>query len=121
MSDWDCARCIWEQAFPIVKEAKVVYAEIPSGSRSARSARTLGIVTGLLVVLATHNPNFIKVTPRQTRAVVGKKKVTKRDAIEWAKAKHPEAPWFGVAAKDEHLADAITAIYAGEKCLCNDL
>jgi hypothetical protein len=39
--------------------------------------------------------------------------------IEWAVAKHPDAPWLRrggkLIAKNEHLADAVASIYAGLK------
>jgi len=96
-------------------QADVVFAEVPHGSQQARSSWTLGISIG---VLASCPRNIIQVSALEVKmATVGKKTASKEEMIEWAVAHHPDAPWLvrkgKLLAANEHLADAVAAIYAG--------
>jgi hypothetical protein len=62
------------------------------------------------------------VTPTEVKlAATGNKNASKQEMIDWAVEAHPEASWLrhkrkGVmelTAANEHLADALAAIYAG--------
>ena len=69
-------------------------------------------------LLASLPDRCLEVTPHEVKmASVGKKTASKKDVIEWAYKKHPEAPWFirnGVPLmKQEHMADSIAVMYAG--------
>lgn len=95
-----------------------VVAEVPFGSQSARASWALGIALGVLASI----PNLIEVTPRQVKEATGEKHADKDMMIEWAMDRHPEAPWkmrklkgnlIQVASSNEHMADAVGAIYAG--------
>jgi Holliday junction resolvasome RuvABC endonuclease subunit len=95
-----------------------IIAEVPFGSQSARASWALGIIIGVLSSI----PNLIEVTPKQVKAASGEPAADKDWMIEWAMDKHPEAPWVmrklkgnivQVAGHNEHLADAVGAIYAG--------
>lgn len=94
----------------------VVFAEIPSGTQSARASFALGITLG---IMATMLPKPIEVTPQQTKLQsVGVRTATKGEMIEWAVAVYPEAQWQRTSGgrimnANEHLADAIGVIYAG--------
>lgn len=95
----------------------LVMAEIPTGSLSAAAARSLGIAVG---VLASSPVPIVQVSPTEVKmCTVGKKNASKDEMILWATRKFPKAKWFqshnGYAKKNEHLADAIAAIYAGIK------
>ena len=50
-------------------------------------------------------------------ASVGRKNASKKEMIEWAYEKHPEAPWLVrndfPLMKQEHMADSIAVMYAG--------
>lgn len=83
-------------------------AEMPTGSLSARAARTAGICLGLLAYF----PNLELVTPLQVKSVV-KPKATKADMIAWAKVTHPEVNWRDIKpkSKEEHIADAIAVLH----------
>ena len=81
-----------------------------------------GVCIGILGTVANTRVPLIEVNALETRKVItGKKEATKAQAIAWAMAKHPEAPWptktvKGVTSvidsRAEHMADAIAAIYA---------
>lgn len=97
----------------------LAFAEVPVGSQSARAMASYGICCG---VLGGCPLPLIQVTPTEVKkAAVGHGTATKEEMIEWAVAKHPEAPWLRVKStgkllgKNEHLADAVAAIYAGIK------
>lgn len=97
-------------------------AEIPQGGQSAAAASALMLATG---VLAACPVPLIEISPQEVKAVVrgsgGVAKVEKAEVIEFALDRHPEAPWLrknsrGVPSflnKNEHLADALVAVYAG--------
>lgn len=96
---------------------KVVFAEIPSGTQSARASFALGITLG---IMATMVPKPIEVTPQQTKLQsVGIRTATKGEMIEWATGAYPDAPWLRtgnlsrVMSCNEHLADAIGVVHAG--------
>lgn len=96
---------------------KVAFVEIPHGSQSARGAWSLGIAVG---VLASCPVPIIQVSALEVKlASVGKKTASKSEMIEWARHHHPKAGWRlhknKLTADNEHLADAIAAIYAGLK------
>jgi Holliday junction resolvasome RuvABC endonuclease subunit len=101
--------------------AGLAMAEVPGGSQSARAAKTLGIATG---VLASVQCPLIEVSPEEVKlASVGKKTASKEEMRQWAFEKHPNAGWMMRKLKgefvplndNEHLADALAAIYAGVK------
>ena len=85
-----------------------------------------GICVGVLGALRATGIPFFEVTPSEVKmSSVGSKTATKKEMIEWATTKHPEANWptykeYGVAVinegKAEHMADATAAIYAGISC-----
>lgn len=116
--DLRTANQLYEGVTPFMA-ASLTFAEIPVGSQSARASLCSGICIGVLGSLRA-NSQFVEVTPNEVKlAAVGDKKATKKQMIDWAVQKHPEAPWprkpngqilLGDA---EHMADAVGAIYAG--------
>lgn len=95
-----------------------IVAEVPFGSQSARASWALGIIIGVLSSI----PNLVEVTPKEVKTASGEPAADKDWMIEWAMDRHPEAPWVTrklkgnivqVAGANEHLADAVGAIYAG--------
>lgn len=116
--DMRTANQLYEGVAPFLA-ATLTFAEIPSGSQSARASLCSGICIGVLGSLRTGS-QFIEVTPNEVKlAAVGSRTATKKQMIDWAVKKHPEAPWprksngeilMGDA---EHMADAVGAIYAG--------
>lgn len=103
----------------------LICAEIPSGSQNSRAALLAGICQGVMGWYVLGSIPVIQVNANETRTVItGKPRATKREAIDWAMAKHPNAPWpmitqkgetRVVEGKAEHMADAIAAIYAATK------
>jgi Holliday junction resolvasome RuvABC endonuclease subunit len=100
-------------------DAVMVFAEVPVGSQSARAMASYGLCVG---VLAGCDRPLLEVTPTEVKlAGAGVKTATKSEMIEWATEKHPEAQWLTVKRQgkqvfvdaNEHLADAVAAIYAG--------
>ena len=96
------------------------FAEVPSGgAKSANALKALSMATALLGACPVQ---LIEVSPAEVKmATVGKKTAAKEDMIDWATETHPEAEWITykrngemlLADKNEHIADAICAIYAG--------
>lgn len=97
-------------------DARVTFAEIPSGTQSARASFALGIALGMVASLS---PVPIEVTARQAKmASAGVASATKDEMIEWATELYPKAPWMRqrngkVLKANEHLADAVAIIHAG--------
>lgn len=113
------AREIWLMAKPAIDEAQLVFCELPVGSQSSRAQTSYGVCIG---VLACIDKPLIQVTPDEIKKfVAGKQTTSKEEIIEWAMEKHPEAPWLtrkvkgetAILNKNEHLADAIAAVYTG--------
>lgn len=102
-----------------VKVTDLIVAEVPHGSQSARAMAGYGVCIGILSLASNTRVPLIEVNAIETRMVItGTREATKVQAIAWAMAKHPEAPWPVHAGKvnaslAEHMADAIAAIYAG--------
>lgn len=95
----------------------IICVEIPVGSQSARSMASYGICIGIIAGLTTP---LIQVTPIEVKlAAVGSKTATKSEMIKWAVGEFPEAAWLKhggkLTANNEHIADALGAIYAGVK------
>lgn len=120
----DLRRCreIVEAMRDYCRDVTLGFAEVPSGgAKSANALKALSMATALLGACPVP---LIEVQPSEVKlATVGKKTAAKEDMIEWAIDKHPETPWLTYkrngqlqyADKNEHIADAISAIYAGIK------
>lgn len=102
--------------------ADAVFVEVPHGSQSARAMASYGICVGILGSLQSYGISFFQLTEREVKLVTGMKKPSKKDMIDWAVERHPDAPWPYYArngerliseSKAEHMADAIAAITAG--------
>jgi Holliday junction resolvasome RuvABC endonuclease subunit len=110
-----------------VKDAQVVFVEVPQGSQSARASSAYGICIGVLGALRAHGVHFYELTPTEVKlAATGSKTATKAEMIAWAIKEQPEAPWPTqvqkgetriIEGRAEHMADAVAAIYAGTKLL----
>ena len=121
--DLESAYQLYKGAVAIAEGAHAVFVEVPIGSQSARAMASYGICVGVLGALRANGIPFFEVTPNEVKlAGPGNKNATKTHMIEWAVDKHPEADWpfykeHGKqkisAAKAEHQADAVAAIYAG--------
>lgn len=120
----DLRRCreIVEAMRAFCDGAALGFAEVPSGgAKSANALKALSMATALLGACPV---TLIEVQPAEVKmATVGKKTASKEDMVEWAIDKHPETEWLTYkrhgellyADKNEHIADAISAIYAGLK------
>lgn len=121
--DIECANQLFKEAMAAVEGAHAVFVEVPAGSQSASAMKGYGICVGVLGAMKASKVAFFELTPMEVKlAGAGKKTATKKDMIEWAVDRHPEANWpvynrGGQAkvsdSKAEHMADAIAAIYAG--------
>jgi len=115
------ARELREAMLEETSDCAVIFAEIPSGSQSARSNMGFGIAIG---VIAGAPVNVIQVQPLEAKiAAVGKKTASKDDMIAWAVDNYPHSDWLTRKLKgeirytndNEHLADALAIIRAGIK------
>ncbi|CAN8142705.1 conserved hypothetical protein [uncultured Thiomicrorhabdus sp.] len=100
------------------KEKSVIFSEIPSGTQSARASWALGIALGVLSASPTP---LIQLSPNEVKLASAGKNASKAEMIDWAYKLHPNANWLTrklkgkvvLVNKNEHLADAVAAIYAG--------
>jgi len=115
------ARWLHDGLHEAIKGANLICVEMPVGSQSARAMASYGVCVGVLASIKTA---MIEVTPTDVKlAGAGIKTATKQDMIDWATRKHPEANWKRVKRggelmltnDNEHMADALAAIYAGMK------
>lgn len=113
--DLETARALAEALEEATAKAQIAFVEVPHGSQSASGMKSYGMCLG---VLAQCRLPMVQLTENdlKTRSV-GKRTATKRDMIEWAAEKNPEANWpmrkGEVQANAEHMADATIAIHAG--------
>lgn len=115
------ARCrtTYDGVHNIIQKFKpdVIFAETPSGSQSASGMKSYGSTCQLI---ASISPPPIEVTPDEVKkASVGRKDASKKEIIDWAYNLYPALKWRfykgNLQAKNEHMADAIAAIFAGIK------
>ena len=114
-------RWLYSNLHKSIEEVNLISVEIPVGSQSARAMVSYA---GSIGVLASVEKAMIEVTPTEVKlAGAGTKTATKDEMILWATAKHPEGKWRTINRKgakqytrdNEHLADALAAIYAATK------
>jgi len=101
-------------------EPNFTFVEVPHGSQSASAMKGYGMCIGVLGGITTP---MVQLSEQECKInAVGKKSATKKEMIEWAMSLHPEAPWkvrnskgevVSVDGYNEHLADAVGALYAG--------
>jgi len=117
--DLERAKGLYQALESTLKNADIVFVELPVGSQTARAMASYGVCIGLF---ASVSKPMIQVTASEVKvAGAGYKNATKAEMIAWGVSKHPKANWLttkskGVVthtAKNEHLADALAAIYAG--------
>lgn len=121
--DLYCSAYLFAGAHAAAMDHHAVFVEMPVGSQSARAMASYAICVGVLGALKTRGEHFYELTPNEVKVnATGKSTASKKEMIDWAVEKHPEAPWpyykqHGEhclnAGKAEHMADAIAAIYAG--------
>ena len=121
--DVEAATGLFAHVHHFMKDAKLSFVEVPHGSQSSRAMAGYGICCGVIGSLSCQYAPPIQVNAAEVKlAATGNKEATKKEMIQWAMDKHPEAPWpmntrKGVTSvnesKAEHMADAIASIYAG--------
>ena len=124
--DLESAKQLCSAAIKAAEGAQAIFVEVPVGSQSARAMASYGICCGVLGALRATGIPFFELTPTEVKlAGPGYANASKKDMIQWAMGKHPEANWpmymehgkqVLSEAKAEHQADAIAAIYAGIAC-----
>lgn len=105
---------------PLAQGAKVIFAEIPTGSQSASAMKSYGFCVMLLASLRAQGHFIIEVDPTTVKELfTGDKWATKREMIKTAVSLFPQADWprHGKAQRvvdgAEHMADAVAIINAG--------
>ncbi|WP_342234576.1 hypothetical protein [Inquilinus sp. OTU3971] len=103
----------------MAKGCALIFAEIPSGSQSARANISAGMSIG---VLASSPVPIVQVQPIEAKKkTVGRATATKDEMIDWATARFPNAPWrrrkfrgkWELLGENEHMADGCAIIKAG--------
>ncbi len=105
-------------ALEVARRSKVIFVEVPVGSKSARAMASYGVCVGILGSIRAEGIPLIEVTATEVKmALAGIKTATKAQMIAAAVGFYPEAnfPKQGsrIVAKAEHVADAIGTIHAG--------
>lgn len=100
------------------RKAKIVFVEVPVGSQSARAMASYGVCIGILGAIRAEGIQLIEVTAAECKKTfTGNKNATKQMMINRAVELYPTAnfPKRGgvITQKTEHVADALSAIYAG--------
>lgn len=117
--DLNRAKTLHDALHQFIDDVELVIVEVPVGSQSARSMASYGICIGLLASIGTP---MIQVTPTEVKiAATGRKTASKAEMIDWATNYYPDANWLRhkqkgqmvLGNKNEHLADAVGAVFAG--------
>ena len=125
--DLRCANLLVTTMQKWIADSDAIFAEIPSGSQSARGSFSNGIclgVMGSVGAIGDFGGKLVQVNPLEVkRAAVGSKNASKEEMVMWASQKFPKLPWvYGKSGKykgiisidkNEHMADACAAINAG--------
>lgn len=124
--DLEVAEQLSKPVWAAAMKAKVIFAEVPVGSQSARAMCSYGMCVGILGSLRSAGFQIIEVTADEVKlALSGRKAATKKDMIDAGVGLYPDANWpraerDSVKRKKgeitdvaEHVADAIGAIHAG--------
>ena len=115
------ARTLYQSMTQNLIGVDMVFVEIPVGSQTARAMASYGMCIG---ILASIDIPMIQVTPTEVKvAATGNRTATKNEMIKWATSAYPDVGWITrkhkgkqeLVSKNEHLADALAAIYAGVK------
>lgn len=118
-NDQHRAEQLAQTVFAAARRAKVVFAEMPVGSQSARAMVSYGICIGIVASLRVEGIQVIEVTAGETKKIfTGDKNAPKRKMIDKAAELYPDANFpplhkGKLPDKTEHLADAIATIHSG--------
>lgn len=112
------AQLLADAAITAAKKAKVVFVEVPHGSQSASSMKSMGICIGILASIEALGIPIVQVSANEVKKTfTGKLTATKDEMIQTAVSLYPEAVFPNhrgrITSKAEHVADAIAAIHAG--------
>lgn len=98
------------------KDVDIIAVEAPVGAQSAAAMKSYGVCVALI---ATLPQPLMQLTAKEIKFVAtGKKTATKKEMISWATQEFPDAAWLrgkrngAILNSNEHLADALGAIYA---------
>lgn len=116
----DRARAVEHSRFlkDFLKDANIVFCELPVGSQTARAMASYGICVG--ITSAIELPFFV-VSPADVKLAACKdKQASKEQMVNWAISRFPTAQWKqgkskAIGTKNEHIADALASIVAGVK------
>lgn len=117
-SDLHTATQLAKPMLELARWAKVIFVEVPVGSQSSRAMASYGVCVGVLGAIRASGAELIEVTPTEVKLnFTGNRTASKDQMIQTAVGSYPNLPWpmhkGKVAAKAEHMADAIAAIEAG--------
>ncbi|AIZ94815.1 hypothetical protein [Pseudomonas phage vB_PaeP_4029] len=111
---------ITTRVMEVIKEANVIFVEVPVGSQSAAAMKSYGMCIGILSAVRASGKPFHLLTPTDLKVMACNSKTASKDAmIEWAVKKYPHLNWpmtskgEVIASKAEHMADACAAAEYG--------
>lgn len=115
MDDLNRARTLYLGLHEFIKDVDIICVEMPVGSQTARAMCSYGVCIG---VLASVEKPMIQVSAQEVKlAGAGIKNASKKQMIDWATGSYPNFNWLKQGDRfindNEHLADALAAIYAG--------
>ena len=114
--DFRRLRIITSKIQLLEEKVDVVISEMPTtGAKNHNAAKALAYA---LALVSTCRKPIVQVTPSMVKELtVGDRNATKEEMISWAVEQHPALNWVKRGGKlvgwNEHMADALAAIYAG--------
>jgi hypothetical protein len=115
------AEQLGEVVIPASQKAKVIFVEVPVGSKSARAMASYGMCVGVLGAVRALGVPLIEVTALESKLVfTSDRNATKRMMIDQAINLYPDIDLprnnsGKVQDQAEHIADALAAIHSGVK------
>lgn len=113
--DYQTASLLSKGLNEFLGDCEMVFVELPTGSKSARSAASYGMCLG---IFGSFTHPIIVTSAREAKYLAtGNSKATKKEMIQWATNKYPNASWLRqgqrITNANEHLADALASVEAG--------
>lgn len=129
VSDFERIQTILAGVVPYLPSDAVIFAEMPTGSQSARAMFSYGVVLTVLASLKEQGYRLLPLSPREVKQhSQGNVEASKEEMIHWAAATYPSSLWpvhrrngqLRInASKAEHMADAVATVHAGLKIYQN--
>lgn len=111
LKDKNTATTLYSSLLGLIQETDIICAELPHGSQSSRAMVSYAVCVAIIGCIQHSFKNIVEVSALDVKKIVGNRDTSKQEIISWVRDKHPELK-LPKTSKDEHICDAVVAIYA---------